>query len=853
MSDDCPLKRRTLLGATAAMGIASLGTVVAGEEELAPAESAQTVDLSAYANCVGRVSADGLDDAFDDWGNGDITDEELDAVIDAWSEGERVVDYEVRELDDIDEETTLERAPDGEPVVYQIDSYVGVDARLEIEPGVAIECTEGYGLYVDDGSLVAQGTEDEPILFTGTKPIRGWWDGVYVRSDAIENEMDHCIVEYGGNGYDANLDLSSDQFDSPGEMTLTNCTLRRSGKYGLTLWHSSTSSSLGSVLRDAENNTYSHNRMGPAQVRSENAHTLAGSSEMFDNDRSFVRVSGESMRADGTWDELDVPYRVVTRVQTRGYDWEVEAGTTIELEEDAQIDVGEESVITWQGQQRRETEDGFEEARVTFTGTQKQRGWWDGIRFASNRANNVVEWVTVEYGGDPDGEGANIRGSDAGLDFRNCQIRHSGGYGITIDNEDDELRETFGNVYENNADAPVRAYTGTVHQLDDSAEFIDNDESYVFVRAQRGAGSTDMGDVTWSGFDIPYRMEGGEEHNVGSGDWTIEPGATIECEEDVRIDIGSSVVVQWQGDPPDDTDEEPGEPEWVTFTATQQNRGWWHGINISGGSENNVLEYVTVEYGGDPDWYGANIRGASDAAWDFRNCRVRHSEEYGIKLTSGFGELRDTENNTYENNRTPVFVQVQDAHGLDGSSTYIDNDNSYVFVRERPGAGSITIGDFTWDGLDVPYRLKGDESYNVSDGTWTIEPGATLEMEESAFIEIGSDSSAVVDFVGTEDEPILFTGTDETRGRWDGIQVSSDSLSNTIEHATIEYGGRPSDFDDPDEDDANIDVSGRLSMTDCTIQESGWNGAYVDSAVDGDICTENTFEDNENQDCVVDD
>ena len=86
--------------------------------------------------------------------------------------------------------------------------------------------------------MVADGTEEEPILFTRTEEQPGWWDGLYVReSDNLNNQPNWAIVEYaGGEDYfrrgSGNVVVGRGRTD-PSAIDITNTTLRHSDGHGL--------------------------------------------------------------------------------------------------------------------------------------------------------------------------------------------------------------------------------------------------------------------------------------------------------------------------------------------------------------------------------------------------------------------------------------------------------------------------------------------------------------------------------------------------------------------------------------------------------------------------------------------
>jgi hypothetical protein len=62
---------------------------------------------------------------------------------------------------------------------YVVSGTYTVQSDLEIEPGVIIEFEEDAGIYVvESGSLHAEGSLSQPIVFTGTQKIKGHWKGI---------------------------------------------------------------------------------------------------------------------------------------------------------------------------------------------------------------------------------------------------------------------------------------------------------------------------------------------------------------------------------------------------------------------------------------------------------------------------------------------------------------------------------------------------------------------------------------------------------------------------------------------------------------------------------------------------
>jgi hypothetical protein len=68
-----------------------------------------------------------------------------------------------------------------------------------------------------------------------------------------------------------------------------------------------------------------------------------------------------------------------------------------------------------------------------------------------------------------------------------------------------------------------------------------------------------------------------------------------------------------------------------------------------------------------------------------------------------------------------------------------------------------------------------------------INPGVTIAFTNGSGIEISNTGS--IKAVGTDTEPIVFTGVDRVKGSWLGLYTRSDDVKNRLENCVIEYAG----------------------------------------------------------------
>jgi parallel beta-helix repeat protein len=200
----------------------------------------------------------------------------------------------------------------GSPYIVSGSSIiVGCNATLTIEAGVVVKFNSTLGMIVGysgfgNGTLIARGTEQLPIVFTSTKdpcdpcnpPLPGDWSRIYFTDLAVDAVLDaneyisgcileYAIVEYAGNGnYAAVLVEKSSPF-------LNHCQIRHNSNSGIGInssnapyinitncevWDNSTR---GIFIKNGSghhlvNNNIHHNRNGGVYIGYCNGNTVNG-------------------------------------------------------------------------------------------------------------------------------------------------------------------------------------------------------------------------------------------------------------------------------------------------------------------------------------------------------------------------------------------------------------------------------------------------------------------------------------------------------------------------------------------------------------------------------------------------
>jgi RHS repeat-associated protein len=112
-------------------------------------------------------------------------------------------------------------------------SLVKVEGEVVVASGVTLRITKGVTLISPKlsvkGTLLAEGTSAEPVIFTGPKQeASGEWGSITFTSTSTASVFDHVEVAYGGSA--SSSGMIEAQKSSP---TITNSTIRKAKYYGI--------------------------------------------------------------------------------------------------------------------------------------------------------------------------------------------------------------------------------------------------------------------------------------------------------------------------------------------------------------------------------------------------------------------------------------------------------------------------------------------------------------------------------------------------------------------------------------------------------------------------------------------
>jgi hypothetical protein len=303
-----------------------------------------------------------------------------------------------------------------------IEGDVTIDAKLTIEPGVTIAFVEGAGLYMGytgPATLVARGTEAEPIVFTSAgDKVAGWWKGIRFYSENKRSVLDHVVIEHAGSdGDESGTALRVDR--DVKDLEITRSTFRDGKGWGL--WVEGEHS-----FTKVEGNHFSGLTVAAMRIHPGNLTELGANDvgdepiELFDG--NVTRSA--TMRAPGTY-RLIGNLGVERTASNAGMPTlTIEPGVVVEAVSDCELYVGYGNAGVLKAE-------GTADKPITFTGFDKSKGSWDGIVLYGATRDTVIKHAVVEYAKSEAEKGAIQARQDASATLEALTYRHLEGVGLS--------------------------------------------------------------------------------------------------------------------------------------------------------------------------------------------------------------------------------------------------------------------------------------------------------------------------------------------------------------------------------------------------------------------------------------
>ena len=510
---------------------------------------------------------------------------------------------------------------------YLIVGNLDIEAMLTIEPGVVIYVQQDLGIDINGaGILKADGETDDMIVITGeNQSNNGFWRGLNIYSNSVENSISNAEISYGGSvsagTYFENATLTIDR----AKMQMTDVTITNSGGYGIQTRRNESEFPMQNMI-------FESNDLGHAYIHTDQM-------GYFDNGGSFdggyVFVYSGDTTADMDIANLNgAKYQIMAKSDF-GHAVTIEPGTEFEFATDAGLDINNGAKIIAQGTATD---------KIVFTGVSKAPGAWRGIFIGTSSVDNILEHVDISYGGSSEirtyfGK-TNMAIDNAKVTLRNVSITDSDGYGIQT-RRDGSTFSVESSSFNNNEFSDMY-----IHPT--QAGFIDNQTDLNGGDVEVYSGDTeDSGVVTWSNLNNgTYYFS---QTVTIDNEVSIEAGAYFEMGTNVNLIVSGSTTSGVSVFKALGTASEP-----ITFTGRSQSKGAWGGILISSSSVDNIMDHVLVAYGGGKDLAtymdAGNLGVYNDAYLTLTNSSIENSANYGVIIRTGRDAILNKTNVTYANN-----------------------------------------------------------------------------------------------------------------------------------------------------------------------------------------------------------
>lgn len=688
-----------------------------------------------------------------------------------WSFTTAATDNESRTLSSVTytADTTLTKA--GGPYIVKGTLRVNEGVTLTIEPGTVLKFEE-YAFFIVYGTLIAQGTTSENIVFTslyddqyGGDTIEAatnsftsdWeWAGIYFYSGSDSSILDNCLIRYSGAD-----DTSGAISVSQSSPTITNTLITETSSYGIQVLSGTPVISGNSISGD-----------DPFYVHADALDVLTNNNI---EDGVAVTISAGTITQDTLLPASISTYIVDGDITVAGTDGDdgvttltIEAGTLLLFNEYALLRIGNYSAGPGSLMAI-----GTEDNPIVFTANQDipEPGYWGGILFASESQGSEMDFCSVLYAGSTGFGVIDISSSPV---IQNAQIRHyNSDYGINVNSGTPTLIDN-----RIAGETPLYLPIGSLQNLGENL-FDDLAVTTLF-------GSTIDKDSTLYAANGPYVIEDyftiqGQDGDDNITTLTIEPGTTLRFFSNNYIRVSDSAInpgkLLAQG-----TEDDP-----ILFTLDESVLlpDFWGGVLFREGSDDSLVSYCTFQHCS-ISYSMAAISIFSTITFE-NNKILDYSGDYGIEVFSGTPTIR---NNTISGD-SPLSLAVGSLENIEFNTldetaeihlfgSLIDND---TVLRSSLGTSFLFTDSLTVKGTDGADGIT----------TLTIEPGTEIRFSDATGLIIGESQTLPGALVaeGTEEDLIHFTSLTSTYdyNAWNGITFydTTDDSSTILDYCIVEY------------------------------------------------------------------
>ncbi|MEO0897641.1 MAG: hypothetical protein AAFY71_14650 [Bacteroidota bacterium] len=526
-----------------------------------------------------------------------------------------------------DVERVLENGPQEVDYIVPNGCVLDVTGKLTIQPGtvIAFEENAGVGVY-DGGSINAVGTVDQEIVLKGMESVKGYWRGIHIETNSINNVFDYVNVSDAGSNYVYCCNAVASVFLKGGKMKVDNSQIANGGGLGFFANASAT-------IESFTNNTITTHEEYPIEMPMALTSNLDGSGSDFSgNEKDFVFITDSDVNDETVVPALNVPYLLEGNVLDVKEALTLEAGVEIAVEENGGIGV-------FDGGSFKTT--GTSSNPVIIRGKEASKGYWRGIHIETNSSNNSIDYAQISDAGSDYVYCCNTIGSlylkDGKCSITNTTISNGDSYGIAT-TKDFSFAEFSNNTITTHKQNPAYVTLTQAAGLSGlTSDFTGNDKDQVLLYRNQTSEA-----VTLEETNVPFRADNNVVLDVTEA-LTIKAGVTLEFSASAGLGIYDNGSLKAEGTA----------SKRVKFIGAEATSGYWRGIHTETNSSNNVLDYVEIRNAGGNYIYCCNNIAnlfLRSGTMTLTNSIISGSDACGVFVRSG-ATLTES-NNTFSDNAT---------------------------------------------------------------------------------------------------------------------------------------------------------------------------------------------------------
>lgn len=119
-------------------------------------------------------------------------------------------------------------------IPYKFTDIIEIEAVVTVERGSVFEFDEDAGIAVTEGSFKLTGTSSEKIILRGAEDVTGYWAGLHYETTSNNNQLNHVNIANGGSQtLLCCSNIPANVFVESGLLSITNCSITKSGGCGI--------------------------------------------------------------------------------------------------------------------------------------------------------------------------------------------------------------------------------------------------------------------------------------------------------------------------------------------------------------------------------------------------------------------------------------------------------------------------------------------------------------------------------------------------------------------------------------------------------------------------------------------